>query len=93
MPTLSLPSDIYHHLKIPIKHLIQDEGHLLKRFYGTYHRAIKRLYVDKTIILTGAPFGNKWPDIFALIDLLPSEPLKTTIMEPNISITGPRFFQ
>jgi SNF2 family DNA or RNA helicase len=74
---LSLYSAVYANRLLPITHVIVDEAHYGKDTEGSTHKAIKRLYRTCTLFLSGTFMSNRWDDIFALIDLLPSHPFDT----------------
>lgn len=74
-PLLPLHSELYKDLDAGFKHLVLDEVQAVKKFDGKRHKAIKSLFYKSVIMLSGTPFGNKWNDIFGIIDLLPNEPL------------------
>jgi hypothetical protein len=48
-PVLSLLSDVYRDLHQPIRHLILDEAHVVKKLKGRIHSAIHKLHYRKDV--------------------------------------------
>ena len=73
----ALFSQVHRELGIPIRHLILDEAQYVKNPITHTHKAIKALYYARVFLLSSTFLGNKWYDIFELIDFLPGHPFKT----------------
>ena len=73
----ALFSQVHRELGIPIRHLILDEAQYVKNPITHTHKAIKALYYARVFLLSSTFLGNKWYDIFGLIDFLPGHPFKT----------------
>lgn len=74
-PVLSLFSNLYRLLGLPIRLLILDEIQMAKLFGGMRHNALKSLFYFALVGLTGTPMMNRWSDFFGILDLFPNEPL------------------
>ncbi|KAF2279953.1 P-loop containing nucleoside triphosphate hydrolase protein [Westerdykella ornata] len=71
-PILSLYSAIFK--GNPFRHVVCDEAHMVKNSHGKHHKAIRALFYNAIVLITGTPFPNRLFDGFAYIDLLPNEP-------------------
>jgi hypothetical protein len=79
-PCNALFSAIYRELKLPFRHVILDEGHLAKKIGGAIHEAIKALYKERLVILSGTFVSNRWWDLCGIFDLFPRpHPFSTTL--------------
>ncbi|KAH0161685.1 hypothetical protein KCU67_g6235, partial [Aureobasidium melanogenum] len=74
---LSLYSSVYANLLLPFTHVVVDEAHYGKDTEGSTHKALKRLYRTRTLLVSGTFMSNRWNDIFAFLDLLPGHPFHT----------------
>ena len=76
-PRLSLFSDLYTILGLPIRHLILDEAQYIKNWETGIHKAIKGLVYTKFLAITGTPITNRWWDVYGIISLMKDTPLPT----------------
>ncbi|KAH0544431.1 hypothetical protein FGG08_001458 [Glutinoglossum americanum] len=76
-PTLSLFSELYRDLDMPIRHIVLDEVQYAKKEHGVAHKAVKSLYYSRNIMLSGTFLSNKWHDVFGVLDFLPGHPFQT----------------
>lgn len=61
----------------PHRHVVCDEVQLVKNPKGYQHRAVRSLFYNAIIMLSGTPFSNRLTDGYAYIDLLPNEPFQS----------------
>lgn len=73
-PTTPLYSNIMR--ERPHRHIVCDEVHLIKNLQGQQHRAVRNLWYNSIVMLSGTPFSNRLTDGYAYIDLLPNEPFQ-----------------
>ncbi len=66
-PRLSLFSDLYTIVGLPIRHLILDEAQYIKNWETGIHRAIKALVYTRFLAVTGTPITNRWWDIYGIM--------------------------
>lgn len=71
---LSLYSTCYRTRLLPFKHVVIDEAQYGKNENGSTHQAFRNLYRDRTLLLSDKFLGNRWTDVFSLMDLLPGHP-------------------
>lgn len=71
---LSLFSELYSILNLPINHLILDEAQYVKNWETLTHKAIKALNYLKVLAVTGTPIANKWWDIYGIIHFMKGHP-------------------
>lgn len=65
-------SSIYRILNRPIRTLVLDEVQFAKNHLSVTHAALKALFYDRVLMLTGTPFANRWYDIWGLLNLFPT---------------------
>lgn len=76
-PTSALYSTLWRSLKLPIKRLVLDECQRVNKRHGARHIAIKELYYEAVIMLSGTFLHNKWQDISGLVDFVNGHPFNT----------------
>lgn len=61
-------------MKLPIKRLVLDECQRLNKRDGARHIALKALFYEAVIMLSGTFIHNKWQDISGLVDFVSGHP-------------------
>ena len=70
---LSLLSDVYRALDLPIRHVVLDECQYAKNDLSSTHKAIKALHFEALAALSGTFVANKWYDLYGILHLMPGE--------------------
>lgn len=74
--TFALHSAFWRDLYLPFKRLIVDECQAVKKRDGVRHQALKILFVQGTILLSGTLTQNNWHNLSELIDLVKGHSIK-----------------
>ncbi|TAQ83552.1 hypothetical protein B7494_g8124 [Chlorociboria aeruginascens] len=73
-PDAVLHSDFWRELNLPIKRLVLDEAQVVNKQHGVFHQAIKSLFYESAIILTGTPGHNHYHGFSGLVSFLKGHP-------------------
>lgn len=70
----ALFSHVYKELGLPIRHLVLDEAQIAKNVSTKTYKAVRHLYYDRIMLLSGTFLANRWYDIFGFVSLIPGHP-------------------
>jgi SNF2 family DNA or RNA helicase len=76
-PDAALHSSIWRDLKLPIKRLVLDEAQLVNKRNGVRHKALKALYYEAVLALSGTPGHNHYHGFSGIVDFLSGHPFTT----------------